>query len=159
MLGLINSMKQVLAFVTVWFAIPIWASELRTADIQFQYISLTSERQFSCTHQKSEVGLYEWDVQCEVDGKAHNYFVHLALHFYPKTIHGTNAYELLYWVTDMTDPRNPKHDSSTIWIHNGSKENYMRVLEASQGIENDLAYLKLTVKLEAPSVLPNRSMP
>ncbi|MEZ4750261.1 MAG: hypothetical protein R3B54_06445 [Bdellovibrionota bacterium] len=151
-------MKQI-CLLLILLSYPSHAAAVKAADLGFQYISLANDRQVACDHKKADVGVYEWDVECNVDGKLHSYFVHLALHFYPKTIHGKNAYELLYWVTDMTEAAHPKHDSSTIWIHNGSEQNYMRVLEASQGIENDLAYLKLTIKLEAPSALPNHSTP
>lgn len=129
----------------------------KRSEITFQYISLTEDKAITCTHEKADVGLHEWDVTCEVGSKVHKYFVHLVLHFYPKTVHGTNAYELLYWVTDMTDQNKPRHDSSTIWIHNSQEDNFMKVLEASQGIENDLAYLKLIVKLKAPIDEQNHS--
>ncbi|MCB0405606.1 MAG: hypothetical protein KDD51_12550 [Bdellovibrionales bacterium] len=152
-------MKIVVSLLALWLSAPLWGAGIAQPDIQFQYISLADARQFSCVHHKSEIGLYEWDVECGVDGKAHTYFVHLVLNFYPKTIHGENAYELLYWVTDMTDPHHPKNDSSTIWIHNGHEQNFMKVLEASQGIEDDLAYLKLTLKLKAPIAVRGHSMP
>lgn len=100
----------------------------------------------ACTYVKSAVGAHEFDVNC---GEK-KYSVHLVLSHYPKTQHGTSAYELLYWVTDFTDPFKPVSDSTTLWIHNSLSENRMTVLEAAQGVQNDTAQLRMVLKLAKP---------
>jgi hypothetical protein len=121
---------------------------LEPSQMTFRYQRLVGGfENFPCRHEKASVGLYEWDVFCDLNGETHKYFVHLVLQFYPQTSHGTNAYELLYWVTDVTDPMAARHDSSSLWFHNSSPDNFLKVLEASQGIEDDHAYLKLTLHL------------
>ena len=113
--------------------------------LHFEYQSLLEPfSAHSCSHQQASASVYDWDVRCVVDGKAKKFFAHVAVSFYPKTNFGVNAYEVLYWVTDTTNPSEFKHSSSTFWIHNSSPDNKMQVLEASQGIENDRAYLKLS---------------
>lgn len=112
--------------------------------LHFEYQELVEPyTKFECSHQKANVGIYDWDVLCEGKDFTRKYFAHVAVSFYPKTVFGVNSYEVLYWVTDATNAKKYLHSSSTIWMHNSSRENTLHVLEVSQGVENDLAALKL----------------
>lgn len=125
------------------------AAELsQLAELRFEYQQLTGDFQkFSCAHEKASVGLFEWDVVCQEANREHRYFVHLVLNRYRKTSLGKGSYELLYWVTDMSQAR-PAHDSMTLWLHNSDEAHHMAATEASLGVEDDQAYLKLTLRLE-----------
>ena len=103
---------------------------------------------FSCKHEKSTVGLHEWDVYCKVEAKVHRYSVHLVLSYYTKTIYGGSAYELLYWVTDWSFGR-PASNSTTMWFHQKELDSKATVIEAAQGVENDLSSLRLVIKVKS----------
>lgn len=90
--------------------------------------------------------MFAWDVYCKVGSQVHRYGVHLALSYYPRTIHGGSAYELLYWVTDWSAAQ-PASSSTTMWFHQKEPDSKAVVIEAAQGIENDLSSLRLTIKV------------
>jgi hypothetical protein len=124
------------------------AIELDPKSIEFTYQkNLEPFESGECEHQKSPVGLFEWDIRCKIGGEIRKYAVHLVISHYQKTQHGLSAYEVLYWVTDWTSATTPVSDSSTIWFHNDHKENRATVVEVAQGIENDLASLRLLIRL------------
>lgn len=102
---------------------------------------------FTCKHEKASVGLHEWDVYCKVGERVHRYGVHLVLSYYSRTVYGGSAYEMLYWVTDWTGTR-PASDSTTIWFHQKELDSRAVVIEAAQGIENDLSSLRLLIKIK-----------
>ena len=70
-----------------------------------------------CKHEKSDVGLFEWDVYCKLGTRVHEFAVHLVLSRYGRTRYGLSAYEMLYWVTDRSQPRVREFDSTTVWFH------------------------------------------
>jgi hypothetical protein len=122
-------------------------AQLLPEDIRFSYQqNVEPWDQYSCKHERANVGVHEWDVYCKVGNKVHRYGVHLVLSWYPRTIHGGSAYELLYWVTDWTGSR-PASDSTAIWFHQREEGAKAAVIEAAQGVENDLSSLRLTIKI------------
>lgn len=122
------------------------AFALTGSEISFRYQRLVEPwEEGSCEHAPAAT-FADWNVTCREGDRVLKYIVHLVLSFYPKTIHGVSAYELLYWVTDFTDPSSPKSTSTTLWIHNSETGNRLSVIEASQGVEGDLAALRLTLK-------------
>lgn len=135
------------ALASFWSSAPARAQAAETMEFTYQD-NLEPWPTYACRHEKASVGVYEWDVTCDVGGAKHTYSVHLALTFYPKTRFGGGAYELLYWVTDWTDKLNPKDTSVTTWTHLASTDARAAVMEASLGVENDRASLKLV--LSAP---------
>lgn len=111
----------------------------------FNYVqNLEPYEIFSCTHQQASVGLFEWDVECEVQGEVKKFWVHLVAQTYGKTGFGKNAYEILYWVTHANAQAN-RHSSTSLWIHNSEEKNKMNRLVSSLGIEDDSASLRLTL--------------
>lgn len=100
----------------------------------------------NCEQEAIESNPYDRNVFCSLNGIKHWFLVHLVLNYYPKTNEGLGAYEMLYWVTDFTDPKQPRSDSHTLWIHNSSAENRVKLFESSVGIENDNAYLRLKIR-------------
>jgi hypothetical protein len=124
------------------------ALTLRPEQLAFHYQeSVDPWRRFACKHEKADVGVYEWDAYCKIDGVVHRYGVHLVLSYYPRTVYGHGAYEILYWVTDRTVRDEWTGHSSTIWIHLDDEKSRARVIELAQGVENDLAALGLTIDL------------
>lgn len=141
------------ALILFWssnfFAAPLRGTKGKPVrgDVLFTYQKLTDPFPETRCSTQALPNPYDRKVMCELDGIRHEFVVHLALGFYPKTIEGVSAYELLYWVTDFTDPKLPKNDSTTLWIHNSHEENRMKRIESSLGIENDEAYLRLKIRL------------
>jgi hypothetical protein len=120
-------------------------SQFSSTSFQFEYVeNLEPYRTFSCSHSQASVGLFEWDVVCNVDGQKKTFWVHLSLKKFKKSSWGENAYELLYWVTNSEAQTKHRHSSTSLWIHNSEKENQMRRLVSSLGIQEDDAYLRLT---------------
>lgn len=151
-------MKVISGILTMIFLLagPVFAAgdtEKQTAvldplQISFAYQSNVEPwERFDCKHEKASVGLHEWDVYCKVGTKVHRYGVHLVLSYYARTIYGGSAYELLYWVTDWTAAR-PASDSTTIWFHQRELDSRAAVIEAAQGVENDLSSLRLVIKVK-----------
>lgn len=99
-----------------------------------------------CEHEEESTGV-DWLVTCKLGQTKHVYRVHLVIHQYGKTRFGQSAYEILYWVTDSTQARQPAHTSSTIWIHNRQAAVDVALIELAQGVENDLKALRLKVFL------------
>ena len=114
-------------------------------EFSFDYVqNLDPYEVVSCTHEKASVGFYEWNVNCEVRGEVKRFWVHLAANEYGKTGFGKNAYEVLYWVTNE-GAKNHRHSSTSLWIHNSEETNKMNRLVSSLGVEEDNAYLRLTL--------------
>ena len=135
---------RTISLALLFLAAPSYSQTNSPEQLDFKYKELVEPfNEYPCHHQKASVGIYDWDVSCLVRGNVRKYFAHMAVSLYPKTNFGVNSYEILYWVTDKTDSKKNLNTSSTIWVHNSSPENVMRVLEVSQGIENDLSALKL----------------
>lgn len=131
-------------FAPLGFAAP------QIKNLQFEYVdNLEPYDIFPCTHEKQSVGLFEWDVECSVRSKKVKFWVHLVVQKYEKTGFGKNAYEVLYWVTN-TQHRH-RHSSTSLWIHNSEELNQMNRLVSSLGIEEDNAYLRLTLNLSNPT--------
>lgn len=134
-------------------AVASWKWDRQTSTLDPQQILFAYQSnvepwdRVDCKHERASVGVHEWDVYCKVGLKMHRYGVHLVLSYYPKTIHGGSSYEVLYWVTDWTGVQ-PVSDSTTIWIHQKDLDARAVVIEAAQGVENDLSSLSLTVKTE-----------
>jgi len=113
--------------------------------LTFVYQELNSPwPSFACKHESD--GPVDWKVYCKLDNnKVVEFGVHLLINRYTKTRHGLGAYEVLYWVTDRTLANVRTYDSSTIWIHNSTNDNFVNRFDLSQGIVNDMAALQLGI--------------
>jgi len=132
-------------FVSFAYATIASADLLTIRDKQFEYVeNLAPYRTFPCSSEKASVGFYEWDVDCSLPEKKIRFWVHLSLREYGKTPFGENSYELLYWVT-QPDSNDHRHSSTSLWIHNSEASNRLKRLSNSLGVEEDRAYLKLTL--------------
>lgn len=131
----------------------IWAGEalaLEAGQISFLHQeNVEPWESAACQHKLSPIGLFEWDVVCVKNGRYLKYGVHLVLNRYPRTRPGGAGYELLYWVTDWTDPAHPKSTSTTLFMHLATEEDHALLMEGATGIDNDLASLRLTIDLRA----------
>jgi hypothetical protein len=118
----------------------------RAPTLQFVYQRLGEPfEKWNCSHQKEPNLPYDYTVDCHLKRRITKYRVHLAVSYYPKTSLGLSAYEILYWVTDISDPARPISDSSTTWIHQDSPNVRPTVFQLSQGVENDAAALQLVI--------------
>lgn len=116
---------------------------LQSRGISFEYTTMEgSTGLIPCKHTKTS-SPYDLEVECIVGKKIHLYTVHLLLNFYTHQ-NEKSSYELLYWVTDNTNLEKPLFSSSSTWIHNKTVVPQLEMLEVSQGIEQDQAYLKFT---------------
>lgn len=115
----------------------------------FEFVeNLEPYRVFTCSHQQASVGLFEWDVECDVEGEKRVFWVHLALSKYLFDQKEQNAYEVLFWVTNAKATQQHRHSSSTLWIQNSEKNNQMNKLISSLGVDEDNASLRLTLQPE-----------
>lgn len=138
-------MRFVLVALTLMAALQPEA-KARSQSMRFTYQSLQQPfPKWNCTYEKEAQLPYGYLVKCPLARRTTAYRVHLKVSYYPKTNLGLSAYEILYWVTDVTDPARPVSDSSTTWIHQDSPNAKPTVLQLSQGIENDAAYLQLVI--------------
>jgi hypothetical protein len=147
-------MKYALLALGVLLALHPTAAQAKGRERSMQFVYQSMSEPFekgNCTHQKDASLPYDYTVSCPLRGRTTSYRVHLALSYYPKTNLGLSAYEILYWVTDITDPQHPKGDSSTFWIHQDTPNAKPTVFQLSQGIENDTAALQLVVDNRAGS--------
>lgn len=96
-----------------------------------------------CTHFSAEQS-YDWNVTCDLNGTIKTYLVHLALDFYPFSQFVKSAYELLYWITDRSNPSSPKFSSTSMWIHSSLEDPRANLFEVGLGVDEDHATLKLS---------------
>jgi hypothetical protein len=115
--------------------------------LKFNYQELNSPwASYSCKHE--EDGPVDWKVYCLIDqGKVVKFAVHLIVNFYQKSTYGNSAYEVLYWVTDRTEPNRRTYDSTTMWIHNTEAKNRATRFEIGQGVLNDMVSLRLEISM------------
>lgn len=124
---------------SVSFAVP---------QLRFEYQELAGEyERYSCQHKKNAHRSYL--VWCQKGSQMKKYRIHLSVTRYPKTVFGSSGYEILYWITDLSNRlRNVlPNDSVTVWVHNSEDNNLARAIELRQGIENDVAQLNLYIRL------------
>ena len=123
--------------------------DLGAKNLRFEYQEaepVSGSGSYPCTHAPGPT-VRDWRVDCEAEGTVHRFLVHLLLNFYvhPKAVEGGSSYELLYWVGDATDPYKTEFGSTSMWIHNRSKAPEMTSFDISQGVERDLASLRMKV--------------
>lgn len=135
--------------VLLLLCLPALGGTVRSPEVTFLYQKLTEPFDSApCQFEMSPTNPFDRTVRCELNGVRHEFDVHLMLSFYPKSNEGGSAYELLYWVTDLSEPK-PKHDSHTLWFHNENSDDRARVIESSVGIEDDNAYLRMKIRLSS----------
>ncbi len=122
--------------------------DLTKREVSFEYTDMEGTTGLLPCKKSHTESPYDLDVECVVGKEVHRYTVHLLLNFYTHESEQKSSYELLYWVVDHTISGKPGFSSSSTWIHNKTMVPAVDKLEVSQGIEQDQAYLKLTVALD-----------
>lgn len=137
------------AFFAVLPTSPLYGVALNDNDIHFSLQSnLEPFDKYNCIGKKSEIGIAEWDVECQMGRKIRQFAVHLVVNFYGKTGIGVSAYEFLYWVTDWSGLTGAKDTSTTMWLYNSAPEEMpIRIFDVSQGVANDTASLRIVLKV------------
>ncbi len=123
--------------------------KVRPETINFQIQSLLEPYEvIDCQHKKKEGLPFDWTVECKRGKYKKLFHVHLALAYYPNSSRKKPAYQLLYWITDTTArSQDSRMTSSTVWFYQKKDDDRLSDIEFSQGIENDNAYLKLSLNL------------
>ncbi len=141
--------RNVLLLLLSIFSFSAFAQRIpiETNQLNFKLQSYLDESNlYPCQHQVM-FEPYDWDVYCKVDSKIRHFTVHLALDRYPQTNFGKSAYELLYWVSDITHDPKLKRYSTTLWIHQDKEGVMPKLVQAAQGVDNDDFALKLSLQI------------
>ena len=117
--------------------------------LAFRYLSYDGERITHCTHSVESAEGGDWNVSCEDSARRfkRNYRVHFWVSAYTHSTEPRISYETLYWIVDDSNPKSPKGHSSTVWFHL-KDPSALSLLEFRQGVDEDTAYLELTLDLQ-----------
>jgi hypothetical protein len=112
---------------------------LNQNQITFIYEPFEGAPPISCTHKiKNENNPYDLQVTCEDEKQKKEFIVHLALSQYRRDHQPKTSFELLYWVDS---------NGATTWFHLDQATN-LQFLESSQSITDEMAALRLKIKLK-----------
>lgn len=129
-------------FVTFADARPM---RLSTANLKFEYVPYAASGGSDCKQTLQDAAAQDWLVECTNEaGGVKKFVVHLWATIY--TPQDGPKLELLYWITDVTDPNKRVSHSQTTWLH-FEKEVNLKNVTLNEGVDNDSAYLRLTLKL------------
>lgn len=133
---------------TIASPLPGHEFEITPEKLRFRYEGFDSGLVMTCRHEIENAASQDWKVFCQDATGRHKreYGVHLWLSAYRHATPPELSYELLYWVTDRTQPRVRVYDSTTIWFHLDRISQVSRV-QARVGVENDSAGLYLELKI------------
>lgn len=132
-------MKFRLIILTVFLFTTSVFANLRDDQIRFKYASFDGQIVHQCTHKKINEW-YDWEVNCA--DKVFSAHISLKKHFYeiqPKTI-----YEIMFWITNKTNPTKLDGTGSTIWVELNKQSDYSKIT-VSQSTEADTAGLFLYI--------------
>jgi hypothetical protein len=116
--------------------------------IDFKFQSLLEPYEvMDCIHKRREQRPQDWVVFCTNGRITYSFDVHLVVNYYPMTSEKMPAYEVLYWVYNRNSRNHSANSSSTSWHYLNSKDSRINLMQVSQGILNDEAYLKLQLRL------------
>ncbi len=111
--------------------------EITPAMLKFKYRFNEGET-LNCTHELIDPFAQDWDVICVADSSAYtrSYRVHLWVTQYGHDSGPIKlSLEILYWITDNTNPTKPIDGGGTSWIHLADVSQ-IRALELTQYVEN-----------------------
>ena len=114
--------------------------------LRFTYQGFEGDNYFPCTHALESAEAQDWKLICKnPNGPGTRQFrIHLWVTAYTHTNAPKLSYEILYWVTDLSDSAHIVAVGGTTWLHL-SEPSALAGIELSQSVENDTAgvYLKL----------------
>lgn len=112
--------------------------------LRFEYYTFDGEKNIPCSHQLKDADAQDWSVKC---GNEKNFIVHLWITAYPhdQAANSTSkmSYEILYWVTDFSQPGHPIGSSSTLWL-NLKQKSELDTMQFTQSVDQDAAGLRLS---------------
>jgi hypothetical protein len=121
------------------------ALEIRPEMLHFTYQTFNGGISLACKHVLVSAASQDWSVKCSDPALKllKSYQVHLWVTRYdhaqgPRRV----SFEVLYWVTDLSDPSAPKAGGDTIWFHLRNPAD-LDGIEVSQSLEGDTAGLYL----------------
>ena len=129
---------------------------LNASDLKFTYQTedeTAPQAEVPCSHAILNADAQDWTVKCGEGNHQTSYTVHLWLTPYQHAT-GPNkiSYELLYWITDNTDPKLVHSSGTTIWFHLKELSSLSSV-QASESVEDDTARLAVEIQVNAPQRL------
>jgi hypothetical protein len=111
----------------------------------FDYDSVDGEIHLGCEQTPLANDSWDWRVVC---GKGtpieRNFGVHLMVRKHTRAVEPKMAIEILYYVTDRQVPNSPRFTSQANWL-NFKDETDFQSVKLSQSVENDYAYLTVTL--------------
>jgi hypothetical protein len=110
--------------------------------LKFNYIRFEGGAFLRCAHRLEDAAAQDWRVSCEGEGIRREYRVHLWVTHYTRNVEPRSSYEVLYWVTDLSEPGETHGVGTTIWFHL-KDESALHSISVSQSVENDTAGLYL----------------
>lgn len=134
--------------------------------LQFSYQSLDGGVIIRCTHALANRDNQDWEVKCPdpMQRADRKYIVHLWITGYTHPVPQPKdpemgpelTYEILYWVTDWSDPAKPVNSGTTLWFHL-KKFSEMMALQMNLSVEDDRARLRMELDPSGldPSPRPN----
>ena len=121
------------------------AKEITEDDVTFHYMSSDGTFDLKCAHVYDSPEASDWDVWC---GKGTKMLRQFRVHFLVRQLENRaaqkSAYEVLYWVIDRNAKKTAFSSTST-WMQFNNLSN-LETMSFSQGVENDYAYLTVTLK-------------
>jgi len=112
--------------------------------IRFTYAPWEGGQWLKCRHELDDPAAQDWSVVCGDNEKI--YRVHLWLKLYTRPVRPQASYELLFWVTDRTQPRRIVNVGHTTWFHMKDPASLDRI-STREAVDNDTGGLYLDMVL------------
>jgi len=115
-------------------------------DLSFSYQENENPETLVCKHRIENPLSQDWKVSCvdRTGQEKRKYGVHLWVTQYQNPA-GEAKIEVLYWVTDRSQPRVREYSGSTLWFYFKNQAD-LKGLSLSQSVENDQARLRVEIK-------------
>ena len=114
----------------------------------FHYSTFDAGETMDCKPTVENADSQDWRVVCSNSKSRREYTVHLWVSIYTHSAAPLLSYEILYWVTDLTDPAHSIQTGSTVWFHVNDPTS-LASLEISDTVDDGTAGLYLTVSTVA----------
>ncbi|MCM2323120.1 MAG: hypothetical protein NDJ90_07635 [Oligoflexia bacterium] len=116
------------------------------AKFEFLWQSSDGELALPCKHYVENELPIDWKVVCGIGTPLRREFlVHLIVRSYHREARPSQALEILYWVVNRTGGDQNRYTSATTWMEFEEPSALYR-MHFSQGVENDVAQLRLFFK-------------
>ncbi|MFZ4715584.1 MAG: hypothetical protein ACOYL6_17805 [Bacteriovoracaceae bacterium] len=138
-------MKVVIVLLYVLIATSS-AYAIESEQMNFKYMNYEGDMILHCKHFAIDEYKFDWDLTCknETGSFFKKFRAHVALSKYGHPTPPLSTYEVLYWVTDLTN--NQTYGTGTSLWFNFNNDADFHSLTISQSVDNDTAGLYLDIK-------------